>query len=94
MFWVPRCGRRLATSSAPRPRCGSGTATVLAWKGETLPKYWWRTEQILTVPGADGCDQLDDDGGDATILIHKDTELEAAFADDDGTMPDPENTRV
>ena len=47
--------------------------------------------QVLTTLGVDGCDQLDDDDGDATLLIHKDTELEAAF-DEDGTMPDPENT--
>jgi len=37
---------------------------------------------MLTVPGADGCDQLVDDGGDATLLMHKGTELEAAFAKD------------
>eukprot|EP00438_Fugacium_kawagutii_P026113 Skav224741 [mRNA] locus=scaffold3343:99274:101354:- [translate_table: standard] len=41
----------------------AGTATVFAWKGETLPEYWWCTEQMMTVPGADGCDQLVDDGG-------------------------------
>jgi len=69
----------------------AGTATVFAWKGETLPEYWWCTEQMLTVPGADGCDQLVDDGGDATLLMHKGTELEAAFAKD-GTLPDPEST--
>ena len=46
---------------------------------------------MLTVPGADGCDQLVDDGGDATLLMHKGTELEAAFAKD-GTLPDPEST--
>ena len=44
---------------------------VFAWKGETLPEYWWCTEQMMTVPGEDGCDQLVDDGGDATLLIHK-----------------------
>merc|ERR1712032_949201 len=38
----------------------ANTATVFAWKGETLPEYWWCTEQMLTVPGADGCDQLVD----------------------------------
>jgi len=69
----------------------AGTATVFAWKGETLPEYWWCTEQMLTVPGADGCDQLVDDGGDATLLMHKGTELEAAFAKD-GSLPDPEST--
>merc|ERR1712125_148817 len=42
----------------------AGTATVFAWKGETLPEYWWCTEQMMTVPGADGCDLLVDDGAD------------------------------
>merc|ERR1712099_121055 len=59
--------------------------------GETLPEYWWCTEQMMTVPGADGCDQLVDDGGDATLLIHKGKEYEAKFAKD-GTLPDPNST--
>merc|ERR1711870_7545 len=46
----------------------AGTASVFAWKGETLPEYWWCTEQMMTVPGEDGCDLLVDDGGDATNL--------------------------
>merc|ERR1712216_1080109 len=54
----------------------AGTSTVFAWKGETLPEYWWCTEQMMTVPGQDGCDQLVDDGGDATLLIHKGLEIE------------------
>merc|ERR1712070_561714 len=69
----------------------AGTSTVFAWKGETLPEYWWCTEQMMTVPGADGCDQLVDDGGDATLLIHKGKEFEAKFAKD-GSLPDPEST--
>jgi len=69
----------------------AGTATVFAWKGETLPEYWWCTEQMMTWPGVDGCDQLVDDGGDATLLIHKGKELEAKFAKD-GTLPDPSST--
>jgi adenosylhomocysteinase len=68
-----------------------GTATVFAWKGETLPEYWWCTEQMLTIPGADGCDQLVDDGGDATLLIHKGKEFEEKF-EKDGTLPDPGST--
>merc|ERR1712066_732885 len=64
---------------------------VFAWKGETLPEYWWCTEQMMTVPGADGCDQLVDDGGDATLLIHKGKEYEAKFAKD-GSLPDPSST--
>merc|ERR1712190_672993 len=69
----------------------AGTATVFAWKGETLEEYWWCTEQMMTVPGADGCDQLVDDGGDATLLIHKGKEFEQKFAKD-GTLPDPAST--
>jgi adenosylhomocysteinase len=67
------------------------TATVFAWKGETLQEYWWCTEQMMTVPGADGCDQLVDDGGDATLLIHKGKEFEEKFAKD-GSLPDPAST--
>merc|ERR1739836_367277 len=69
----------------------AGTSAVFAWKGETLPEYWWCTEQMMTVPGADGCDQLVDDGGDATLLIHKGKEYEEKFAKD-GTLPDPQST--
>jgi len=69
----------------------AGTSTVFAWKGETLPEYWWCTEQMMTVPGADGCDQLVDDGGDATLLMHKGKEFEAKFAKD-GSLPDPAST--
>merc|ERR1712196_679454 len=64
---------------------------VFAWKGETLAEYWWCTEQMMTVPGADGCDLLVDDGGDATLLIHKGKEYEEKFAKD-GSLPDPAST--
>ena len=67
------------------------TSTVFAWKGETLSEYWWCTEQMMTVPGADGCDQLVDDGGDATLLIHKGKEFEEKYAKD-GSLPDPAST--
>ncbi len=66
---------------------------VFAWKGETLDEYWWCTEQALTWPDARGGEQsgpnmLLDDGGDATLLVHKGAEYEAAgqvpaVADDD-----------
>jgi len=46
---------------------------------------------MMTVPGADGCDQLVDDGGDATLLMHKGKELEEKFAKD-GSLPDPAST--
>merc|ERR1711936_685851 len=69
----------------------AGTSTVYAWKGETLPEYWWCTEQMLTWPGADGPDQIVDDGGDATLLIHKGKEFEEKYAKD-GSLPDPAST--
>jgi adenosylhomocysteinase len=55
---------------------------VFAWKGETLEEYWWCTEQALTWPGETGPNMLLDDGGDATLLVHKGAEFEAA-----GAMP-------
>jgi adenosylhomocysteinase len=51
---------------------------VFAWKGETLEEYWWCTEQMLTWPDGAGPNMLLDDGGDATLLIHKGTQFEAA----------------
>jgi adenosylhomocysteinase len=58
---------------------------VFAWKGETLEEYWWCTEQALTWPGASGPNMILDDGGDATLLVHKGVEYEAA-----GAVPAPE----
>src|SRR5882762_518633 len=49
---------------------------VFAWKGETLEEYWWCTEQALTWPGGEGPNMILDDGGDATLLVHKGFELE------------------
>ena len=59
---------------------------VFAWKGETLEEYWWCTEQALnwSAQGADGPNMILDDGGDATLLVHKGVEFEAA-----GAVPDP-----
>ncbi len=49
---------------------------VFAWKGETLEEYWWCTEQALTFPDGSGPDLIVDDGGDATLMIHKGVEAE------------------
>src|SRR5215467_3401706 len=49
---------------------------VFAWKGETLEDYWWCTYQALCHPGGKGPQLIVDDGGDATLLIHKGFELE------------------
>ena len=49
---------------------------VFAWKGESLEEYWWCTMQALTWPDGSGPDLIVDDGGDATLLIHKGYELE------------------
>ncbi len=51
---------------------------VYAWKGETLEEYWWCTEQALRWPGATGPNMILDDGGDATLLVHKGREYELA----------------
>jgi len=53
---------------------------VYAWKGESLEEYWWCTLQALTFNGNEGPDLIVDDGGDATLLIHKGYELEEHFA--------------
>jgi adenosylhomocysteinase len=57
---------------------------VFAWKGETLEEYWWCTEQALTWPDDDGPNMILDDGGDATMLVHKGVEFEK-----NGAVPDP-----
>ena len=50
--------------------------SVFAWKGETLEEYWWCTREALTFPGGKGPELIVDDGGDATLLIHKGFEAE------------------
>jgi adenosylhomocysteinase len=57
---------------------------VFAWKGESLEEYWWCTEQVLQWPGGEGPNLILDDGGDATLLVHKGVEFEKA-----GVVPDP-----
>ena len=57
---------------------------VFAWKGETLEEYWWCTEQALAWPDGGGPNMILDDGGDATMLVHKGVQFERA-----GAVPDP-----
>jgi adenosylhomocysteinase len=57
---------------------------VFAWKGESLEEYWWCTERALDFGGEAGPQQIVDDGGDATLLIHKGVEFEKA-----GKVPNP-----
>ena len=52
---------------------------VFAWKGESLEQYWWCTMQALTWPDGSGPDLIVDDGGDATMLIHKGYALEEFY---------------
>lgn len=54
----------------------SGMAKVFAWKGESLEEYWWCTEMALTWPDGSGPDLIVDDGGDATLFIHKGVAVE------------------
>ncbi|HEY4397434.1 MAG TPA: adenosylhomocysteinase [Acidimicrobiia bacterium] len=57
---------------------------VFAWKGETLDEYWWCTDQALRWPDSDAPNMILDDGGDATLLVHKGVEYERA-----GEVPAP-----
>jgi adenosylhomocysteinase len=58
---------------------------VFAWKGETLEEYWWCCEQALAWPDDEGPNMILDDGGDATLLVHKGVEFERT-----GAVPDPD----
>jgi adenosylhomocysteinase len=61
----------------------AGSAAVFAWKGESLQEYWWCTEQALTWPDGSGPNLIVDDGGDATLFVHKGVEVE-----EDPGLPD------
>jgi adenosylhomocysteinase len=67
---------------------------VFAWKGESLEQYWWCTERMLDWPDAPGPNMILDDGGDATLLVHKGAEFEAAGVVPNASEDDPEEYRV
>ena len=69
---------------------------VFAWKGETLEEYWWCTEQIFdwSASGHQGPNMILDDGGDATLLVHKGVEFEAAGSVPEPSSEDPAEWRV
>jgi adenosylhomocysteinase len=66
--------------TAERPR----GVPVFAWRGESLTDYWWCTERALAWPDGDGPNMILDDGGDATLLVHKGAEFERL-----GAVPGP-----
>jgi adenosylhomocysteinase len=67
---------------------------VYAWKGETLEEYWWCTDQVLRWPDGGGPNMILDDGGDATLLVHKGAEYERAGAVPAPAKTDPEEMVV
>jgi adenosylhomocysteinase len=67
---------------------------VFAWKGETLEEYWWCTEQMLTWHGGRTPNMILDDGGDATLLVHKGTEYEKTGVVPEAAADDPEEWKV
>jgi adenosylhomocysteinase len=68
----------------------NGSASVFAWKGETLEEFWWCTEQSLLWPDGRGPDLIVDDGGDATLFVHQGVKIEnnPALLDETYTNPD------
>jgi adenosylhomocysteinase len=67
---------------------------VFAWKGESLAQYWWCTDQMLAWPGQPGPNMILDDGGDATLLVHKGVQYEAAGVVPNAVEGDSEEYRV
>ncbi|HJP74688.1 MAG TPA: adenosylhomocysteinase, partial [Pseudonocardiaceae bacterium] len=67
---------------------------VFAWKGESLEEYWWATERMMTWPDGQGPNMILDDGGDATMLLHKGVEFEKAGVVPPAGEDDPEEWQV
>ena len=72
----------------------AGGTPVFAWKGETLEEYWWCTEQMLTWPDGQMPNMILDDGGDATLLVHKGAEHEKAGTRPEAKADDNEEWKV
>ncbi|CAM03168.1 adenosylhomocysteinase [Saccharopolyspora erythraea NRRL 2338] len=75
------------------PEKPEGTS-VFAWKGETLEEYWWCTDQLFQFDGGLSPNMILDDGGDATLLVHKGVEFETAGAVPQATDEDPDEYKV
>ncbi|MEV0058201.1 adenosylhomocysteinase, partial [Saccharopolyspora shandongensis] len=67
---------------------------VFAWKGESLEEYWWCTDQLFQFGDGQGPNMILDDGGDATLLVHKGVEFEAAGVVPNAGEDDPEEYKV
>ncbi|WP_243789728.1 adenosylhomocysteinase [Saccharopolyspora gloriosae] len=78
---------------AGTPEAPTGSS-VFAWKGETPAEYWWCTDQLFRFSGGRGPTMLLDDGGDATLLVHKGVEFERAGAVPRPVAGDPEDHRL
>ena len=78
-----------STQDAAAAAIATAGIPVFAWKGETLEEYWWCTERALVHPGGLGPQLIVDDGGDATLLIHKGYQLEKG----DGWVNTPASSR-
>ncbi len=72
----------------------AGDIPVYAWKGETLEEYWWCTEQVINWPGDQQPNMILDDGGDATLLVHKGVEYSDAGAVPEPKDDDPEEWQI
>ena len=68
----------------------NNSATVFAWKGETIKEYWECTFKALVWPDGTGPDMIVDDGGDVTLLVHEGVKFENEY-NKNGTLPDPDN---
>jgi adenosylhomocysteinase len=75
------------------PEQPKGTS-VFAWKGETLAEYWWCTDKLFRFAGGEGPNMIVDDGGDATVLVHRGVEFEAAGGVPEWTEEDGEEYRL